>query len=123
LYESTASITTLAAADKLILLSGTEARELREQNKSQSGEIGITIGSQAGFGVYVSAAMAKGKGSGDGVNHKETIVGSSRGGDTVGTGVQIIGNRVIGQVGGGLILRSERDSNKYHKRTWQRGST
>lgn len=115
--------TTLAAADKLILLSGEDGREFREKNKSQSGEVGITLGSEAGFGIYVSAAMAKGKGRGNGTSHDEAVIGGLRGtttfisgGDTIGKGAQIIGNRVIGQVGGDLLLQSQQDTNEYHRK-------
>ena len=38
------------------------------------------------------------------------------GGDTIGIGAQIIGNKVIGQVGGDLFLRSEQDTNEYRRK-------
>ena len=115
--------TTVAAAGDLILLSAKEESELKEKSKAQSGEIGVTIGSEAGIGVYVSASMAKGKGAGSGTTHAEAIIGSDRGttafvsgGDTIGQGAQIIGDKVIGRVGGDLRLTSEQDTNDYQRK-------
>jgi len=56
-------------------------------------------------------------------SHDEAIIGGLRGtttfisgGDTIGKGAQIIGNQVIGQVGGDLFLRSQQDANEYHRK-------
>lgn len=115
--------TTVAATGNLILLSAKEANELKEKSSAKSGEIGITIGSEAGIGVYVSASMAKGKGQGTGTTHAETIIGGNRGtttfisgGDTIGQGAQIIGDTVIGRVGGDFRLSSEQDTNDYQRK-------
>ena len=64
----------LAAARDLILQSTQESSKLEAHNQSSSGEIGITIGTEAGIGVYVSASMAKGEGNGNGTTHAETMV-------------------------------------------------
>jgi len=113
--------TSVAAAQQLIVTSGRNIRQSRESNKGSSAEIGITIGSEAGIGIYASASGFRGKGAGDEATYTEARVGGSRGtttfisgGDTVLEGAQFVGQRVIGQVGGDLIARSQQDSNQYH---------
>jgi hypothetical protein len=113
--------TSVVAAKQLIVTSGRNTRQSRESNKGSSAEIGVTIGSEAGIGIYASASGFRGKGVGDEATYTEARVGGSRGtttfisgGDTVLEGAQFVGQRVIGQVGGDLIARSQQDSNQYH---------
>ena len=116
--------TTVAALQgDLILRSAEENSEVREKSKASSGEIGVTIGSEAGIGVYVSASMAKGTGEGNGTTYNETIVGGKRGtttfisgGNTIAEGAQIIGERVVGRVGGDFLLKSQQDTNDYKRK-------
>ncbi len=113
---------TLAAANDLILKSQKETREQIERNKSSSGEIGITIGSEAGIGVYVAASAAKGKGDGSGLTHAETTVDAANtltlisGRDTTLEGAQARGETVIANVGRDLTLISQQDSNDYKRK-------
>jgi len=117
----------LSAAKNLYLLSAEEGNEPKEKSKAPSGEVGVTIGSEAGIGVYVSASASKGKGQGDGSTHAETIIRGSdttrfaSGGDTIGKGAQIIGDTVIGRVGGDMLLQSQQDTNDYQRKDQSAG--
>uniref|UniRef100_UPI003870131C hemagglutinin repeat-containing protein n=1 Tax=Stenotrophomonas pigmentata TaxID=3055080 RepID=UPI003870131C len=112
----------LAAANDLILKSQQETRQQIERNKSSSGEIGITIGSEAGFGVYVAASAAKGKGDGSGTTHAETTIDAANtltmisGRDMTLEGAQAKGNTVIANVGRDLTMISQQDSNDYKRK-------
>ncbi|KAF1684419.1 hypothetical protein B1992_15100, partial [Pseudoxanthomonas broegbernensis] len=118
---------TLAAANDLVLRSLQETQEQIERNQASSGEIGITIGSEAGIGVYVSASMAKGKGDGHGITHAETTVEASdtltlvSGRDTTLEGAQALGERVVVQVGRDLTLTSQQDSDTYARKDQSAG--
>jgi hypothetical protein len=113
---------TLAAARDLLLQSQTETREQIERNKASSGEIGITLGSEAGIGVYVAASMAKGKGDGFGTTHAETTLNANNtltlisGRDTTLEGAQATGKTVIANIGRNLTLTSQQDSNDYERK-------
>ncbi len=112
----------LAAANDLILKSQQEARQQIERNKSSSGEIGITIGSEAGIGVYAAASAAKGKGDGSGTTHAETTIDAANtltmvsGRDMTLEGAQAKGNTVIANVGRDLTMISQQDSNDYKRK-------
>ncbi|WP_363800456.1 hemagglutinin repeat-containing protein [Lysobacter firmicutimachus] len=112
----------LAAERDILLRSAKETTEQRERNQARSGEIGVTIGSEAGIGVYVSASAARGRGDGAGVRHAETVVkgrqsvGFVSGNDTTLEGAQVVGDRVVGRVGGDLTIRSQQDSDQYARK-------
>ncbi len=112
----------LAAANDLILKSQQETRQQIERSKSSSGEIGITLGSEAGVGVYVAASAAKGKGDGSGTTHAETTIDAANtltmisGRDTTLEGAQAKGKTVIADVGRDLTLISQQDSNDYKRK-------
>ncbi|HZX77187.1 hemagglutinin repeat-containing protein [Lysobacter sp.] len=117
----------LAAKNDIVLQSAQESTEQRERSKASSGEIGITLGTEAGIGVYVSASAARGKGDGAGISHAETVIQGNQsvrfvsGNDTTLEGAQIIGDRVIGQVGGDLTVRSQQDIDDYKRKDQSAG--
>jgi hypothetical protein len=108
----------LAAKQDILLQSAKETTEQRERSKAPSGEVGITIGSEAGIGVYVSASAASGKGEGNSASHVETVIKGNQsvsfvsGGDTTLEGAQRIGERVVGSVGGDFIVRDYLEANQ-----------
>ncbi len=117
----------LAAKRDIFLQSAKETSEQRERSKSSSGEVGFTMGSEAGFGIYLSASASRGRGDGSSVHHKETVIRGKQGvsfvsgGNTTLEGAQIIGERVVGQVGGNLTIRSQQDSEQYQRKDQSAG--
>ncbi|HEY0503174.1 MAG TPA: hemagglutinin repeat-containing protein [Lysobacter sp.] len=120
--------TTVVAAGNLNLRSAEETTSLRETNSAKSGEVGFTMGSEAGMGVYVSASGAKGKGTGDSTSYSETIIGGNRGtttfgsgGNTLVEGAQIIGEKETGRVAGDFTVISQQDTNNYQRKDTSAG--
>ncbi|WP_204304845.1 hemagglutinin repeat-containing protein, partial [Stenotrophomonas maltophilia] len=104
----------LAARDNITLRSEAEDHTQSSKNKSGSGEIGFSIGAQTGW--YVSASTAKGKGSGNGTTHVETVVDADRnltvisGKDTTLQGAQLSGDKVVASIDRNLSIISEQDT-------------
>ncbi|HET6395666.1 MAG TPA: hemagglutinin repeat-containing protein [Pseudoxanthomonas sp.] len=117
----------LAAAQDLVLRSARESHATAARDKASSGEIGITIGTEAGIGVYVSATAARGKGDGSGTTHAEARVTAantlalSSGRDTTLEGAQAAGESVAATVGRDLTLASQQDSNDYRRKDQSAG--
>ncbi|WP_099561494.1 hemagglutinin repeat-containing protein [Stenotrophomonas maltophilia] len=117
----------LAARDNITLRSEAEDHTQSSKNKSGSGEIGFSIGAQTGW--YVSASTAKGKGSGNGTTHVETVVDADRnltvisGKDTTLQGAQLSGDKVVASIGGNLSIISEQDTDDYASKRTQAGGT
>ncbi len=111
----------LAAARDLVLQSAQESHAMDARDRASSGEIGITMGTEAGIGVYVSAHAARGDGEGAGTSHTETTVQAGdtltlvSGRDTTLEGAQAIGKTVLADVGRNLTLTSQYDSNDYDR--------
>jgi len=117
----------LAAKNDIVLQSAQESTQQRERSKASSGEIGVTLGTEAGIGVYVSASAARGKGDGASTSHVETVIQGNQGvsfvsgNDTTLEGAQIIGDRVVGSVGGDLTIRSQQDTDDYKRKDQSAG--
>ncbi len=117
----------LAARDNITLRSEAEDHTQSSKNKSGSGEIGFSIGAQTGW--YVSASTAKGKGSGNGTTHVETVVDADRnltvisGKDTTLQGAQLSGDKVVASIGGNLSIISEQDTDDYASKQTQADGT
>jgi filamentous hemagglutinin len=117
----------LAAKQDILLQSAKETTEQRERSKASSGEVGITVGTEAGIGVYVSASAARGKGDGASTSHAETVIQGNQsvsfvsGGNTTLEGAQMIGERVVGSVGGDLTIRSQQDTDTYKRKDQSAG--
>lgn len=112
----------LVAANDILLRSSQDASTHTSRSESKSGEVGITIGTEAGIGVYVAAAMAKGRGDGSGLSHNETVVTAANGltfvsgNDTTLQGAQLVGETVVGRVGGDFTLISEQDADAFDRK-------
>lgn len=65
----------LAAANNINLLSQAEQHTDGSTNKNGSGEIGFSVGSQTGW--YVTASAGKGKATGNGTTHAESMVNAN----------------------------------------------
>src|SRR5690606_9055418 len=118
---------TLAAARDLLLQSQQETSEQIERNRASSGEVGVTIGTEAGIGVYVSASGARGSGDGNSTTHAETTIDAANtltlisGRDTTLEGAQARGNTVLADIGGNLTLTSQQDTSEYERRDQSAG--
>ncbi|WP_016941531.1 hemagglutinin repeat-containing protein, partial [Dickeya zeae] len=115
----------LNAAHAINLLSARNTESLTGSNSSSGGNIGVSFGlsnSGAGFSVFANVNAAKGREMGSGNSWSETTVdagqrvGLTSGGDTRLIGAQVSGDRIVADVGGDLLLASQRDNNRYDSR-------
>ncbi|MDR1076907.1 MAG: hemagglutinin repeat-containing protein [Xanthomonadaceae bacterium] len=118
---------TLAAAHDLRLQSQQETSRQHTENKASGGSVGVTIGSEAGLGVYASAHQARGHSDGASLSHAETQVSAGdtltliSGHDTTLQGAQTRGETVIARIGGDLTLVSEQDTHTFDRQDHQSG--
>ncbi|WP_193745568.1 hemagglutinin repeat-containing protein, partial [Dickeya chrysanthemi] len=112
----------LNASRAINLLSARNTESLTGSNSSSGGNIGVSFGLSnggAGFSVFANVNAAKGHELGSGNSWSETTVdagqqvGLTSGGDTRLTGAQVSGERIVANVGGDLLLKSQQDSNRY----------
>ncbi|MGV7182471.1 two-partner secretion domain-containing protein [Xanthomonas axonopodis] len=118
---------TLAAANNLNLLSNQETNTTKSENKNAGGEIGISVGAVTGYYLSVSAGKGSAKGNSD--LRTESVVTANdtltlvSGNDTTIQGAQAIGNKVLANVGGDLLIKSEQDTNEYKSKQQQASLT
>ncbi|WP_434990774.1 hemagglutinin repeat-containing protein, partial [Xanthomonas melonis] len=117
----------LAAANNLNLLSNKETNTTKSENKNAGGEIGISVGAVTGYYLSVSAGKGSAKGNSDlrtesviTANDSLTLVS---GNDTTIQGAQAVGNKVLANVGGDLLIKSEQDTNEYKSKQQQASLT
>ncbi|WP_284602905.1 hemagglutinin repeat-containing protein [Dickeya dadantii] len=112
----------LNASRAINLLSARNTESMTGSNSSSGGNIGVSFGlsnSGAGFSVFANVNAAKGRELGNGNSWSETTVDAGQqialtsGGDTRLTGAQVSGERIVANVGGDLLLKSQQDSNRY----------
>ncbi|RBL28070.1 hypothetical protein BRN31_16345, partial [Xanthomonas oryzae pv. oryzae] len=117
----------LSAAHDLNLLSQQENNTQKSDNKNAGGEIGVSVGTTTG--VYATAYAGKGAAKGNSTLHTESVVTAKdtlslvSGNDTTIKGAQAIGNQVLAQVGGNLLIQSEQDSSDYKSKQQQASAT
>ncbi|WP_196766290.1 hemagglutinin repeat-containing protein, partial [Xanthomonas graminis] len=117
----------LAAANNLNLLSNEETNTSKSENKNAGGEIGVSVGTTTG--VYVTAYAGKGSAKGNSDLHTESVVTANdtltliSGNDTTIKGAQAVGDKVLANVGGDLLIQSEQDTNDYKSKQQQAGAT
>ncbi|WP_307745046.1 hemagglutinin repeat-containing protein [uncultured Pantoea sp.] len=115
---------TLAAAHDLNLTAATNNTEQKSSNKASgwSGGIHIAIGQETGIGVQASGFMASGKENGKTTDYVNSRVNASNdltlssGNDTVLSGAQALGNRIIADVGHDLTMTSLQDTDDYQSK-------
>ncbi|OLI91931.1 hemagglutinin, partial [Xanthomonas oryzae pv. oryzae] len=116
----------LSAAHDLNLLSQQENNTQKSDNKNAGGEIGVSVGTTTG--VYATAYAGKGAAKGNSTLHTESVVTAKdtlslvSGNDTTIKGAQAIGNQVLAQVGGNLLIQSEQDTGDYKSKQQQAAS-
>ncbi|MEA9565127.1 hemagglutinin repeat-containing protein [Xanthomonas sp. WHRI 8932A] len=117
----------LSAANDLNLLSSLETNTNKSENKNAGGEIGVSVGTTTG--VYLTAYAGKGSAKGNSDVHAESVVTANdrltliSGNDTTIKGAQAIGDRVLADVGGDLLIQSEQDTSDYKSKQQQAGMT
>ncbi|WP_184363695.1 hemagglutinin repeat-containing protein [Xanthomonas euroxanthea] len=117
----------LAAANNLNLLSNKETNTTKSENKNAGGEIGISVGAVTGYYLTVSAGKGSAKGNSD--LRTESVVTANdtltlvSGNDTTIQGAQAVGNKVLANVGGDLLIKSEQDANEYKSKQQQASLT
>ncbi|MBB3802143.1 filamentous hemagglutinin [Xanthomonas arboricola] len=117
----------LSAANDLNLLSNLETNTNKSENKNAGGEIGVSVGTTTG--VYLTAYAGKGSAKGNSNVHAESVVTANdrltliSGNDTTIKGAQAIGNKVLADVGGDLLIQSEQDTSDYKSKQQQAGMT
>ncbi|RBA24165.1 hemagglutinin repeat-containing protein [Herminiimonas fonticola] len=108
----------ISAEDEIKLLAARNADEQHSTNKSNSGSIGISIGT-SGFGVTASASSGRGNADGKDVSWSNTHINAGNqlalvsGGDTNLIGAVANGKQVVANVGGDLNIESLQDTSKY----------
>ncbi|MBB4723192.1 hemagglutinin repeat-containing protein [Xanthomonas euvesicatoria] len=117
----------LSAANDLNLLSNLETNTNKSENKNAGGEIGVSVGTTTG--VYLTAYAGKGSAKGNSEVHAESVVTANdrltliSGNDTTIKGAQAIGDKVLADVGGNLLIQSEQDTSDYKSKQQQAGMT
>ncbi|MBB3761315.1 filamentous hemagglutinin [Xanthomonas arboricola] len=117
----------LSAANDLNLLSNLETNTDKSENKNAGGEIGVSVGTTTG--VYLTAYAGKGSAKGNSDVHAESVVTANdrltliSGNDTTIKGAQAIGDKVLADVGGNLLIQSEQDTSDYKSKQQQAGMT
>ncbi len=115
---------TLAASHDLNLTAATNNTEQKSSNKASgwSGGIHIAIGQETGIGVQASGFMASGKENGKTTDYVNSRVNASNdltlssGNDTVLSGAQALGNRIVADVGHDLTMTSLQDTDDYQSK-------
>nr|WP_242628955.1 hemagglutinin repeat-containing protein [Xanthomonas oryzae] len=117
----------LGAAHNLNLLSQQENNTSKSENKNAGGEVGVSVGATTGY--YVSVSAGKGSAKGNSVEHTDSVVTATdtltlvSGNDTTIKGAQAVGNKVLANVGGNLLIQSEQDTNDYKSKQQQASLT
>ena len=108
----------LNAQDEIKLLAAKNTADQHSTNKSQSGSIGISIGTD-GFLFTASASGARGNADGSDVTWTNTHVNAGNqvamtsGGDTTVTGAVVQAPQIAANVGGNLNVESLQDTSKF----------
>ena len=108
----------LNAEGDIELLAAQNAQSLYGSNKSDSGSIGISFGTD-GFGINASASSARGKEAGDDLTHSNTHITAGKrvnvqsGGDTTLQGTLVKAESIEAKVRGNLRIESLQDTSTY----------
>ncbi|WP_313656155.1 hemagglutinin repeat-containing protein [Pantoea sp.] len=114
----------LAAAHDLNLTAATNNTEQKSSNKASgwSGGIHVAIGQETGIGVQASGFMASGRENGKTTDYVNSRVNASNdltlssGNDTVLSGAQALGNRIVADIGHDLTMASLQDTDDYQSK-------
>lgn len=110
---------TLNAKDNLNITASKNTNKTEQSSKSSSASVGASLELGKGPSYSISGSMSKGEVSANGTTYNESNVTANRdlsfasGNDTNIKGGKLSGEKVTGNVSGGLNIESKQDSNSY----------
>ena len=110
---------TLNAKENLNITASETTNKLEQNSKSSSASVGASLELGKGPSYSISGSMSKGEVSANGTTYNESAVTANKdlsftsGKDTNIKGGKLSGEKVTGNVGGGLNIESKQDSNSY----------
>ena len=110
---------TLNAKDNLNITASKNTNKTEQSSKSSSASVGASLELGKGPSYSISGSMSKGEVSANGTTYNESNVTANRdlsfasGNDTNIKGSKLSGEKVTGNVSGGLNIESKQDSNSY----------
>ena len=109
----------LNAKEKLNITASKNTNKTEQNSKSSSASVGASLELGKGPSYSISGSMSKGEVSANGTTYNESNVTANKdlsfasGNDTNIKGGKLSGEKVTGNVGGGLNIESKQDSNSY----------
>ena len=110
---------TLNAKENLSITASKNTNKTEQSSKSSSASVGASLELGKGPSYSISGSMSKGEVSANGTTYNESNVTANRdlsfasGNDTNIKGGKLSGEKVTGNVSGGLNIESKQDSNSY----------
>lgn len=110
---------TLNAKENLNITASKNTNKTEQSSKSSSASVGASLELGKGPSYSISGSMSKGEVSANGTTYNESNVTANKdlsfasGNDTNIKGGKLSGEKITGNVGGGLNIESKQDSNNY----------
>ena len=110
---------TLNAKENLNITASETTNKLEQNSKSSIASVGASLELGKGPSYSISGSMSKGEVSANGTTYNESTVTANKdfsfasGNDTNIKGAKLSGEKVTGNVGGDLNIKSKQDSNNY----------
>ena len=110
---------TLNAKENLSITASKNTNKTEQSSKSSSASVGASLELGKGPSYSISGSMSKGEVSANGTTYNESTVTANKdlsfasGNDTNIKGGKLSGEKVTGNVSGGLNIESKQDSNSY----------
>ena len=120
---------TLNAKENLNITASKNTNKTEQSSKSSSASVGASLELGKGPSYSISGSMSKGEVSANGTTYNESTVTANEdlnfasGKDTNIKGGKLSGEKVTGNVGGGLNIESKQDSNGYKEKNKSVGAS
>ena len=120
---------TLNAKENLNITASKNTNKTEQNSKSSSASVGARLELGKGPSYSISGSMSKGEVSANGTTYNESNVTANKdlsfasGNDTNIKGGKLSGEKVTGNVGGGLNIESKQDSNSYKEKNKSVGAS
>ena len=118
---------TLNAKENLNITASKNTNKTEQSSKSSSASVGASLELGKGPSYSISGSMSKGEVSANGTTYNESTVTANEdlnfasGKDTNIKGGKLSGEKVTGNVGGGLNIESKQDKNSYEEKNSSAG--